>query len=205
VNPITILPSRIQREIIIGNILGDGCLEFNRYIGTRLQIKQSSKHKDYVFWLYGKLRNLCNSEPKQKKDNGQWYFSTKALKELTSLHKLFYAKRRKIIPKNISELLISPLTLAIWYMDDGSLDFRPKEHYAFILNTDSFSLNEVKILSKTIKRNFGIKINVYNLLCRGKRYPKIYIGTEGRDNFFSLIKPFILNCFSYKLPPLNIT
>ncbi|MDI6883293.1 MAG: hypothetical protein QMC93_02340 [Patescibacteria group bacterium] len=201
-NPVTILPSKIQREIIIGNILGDGSLEFNRYIGTRLQIKQSEQYKDYVLWLYEKLKNLCNSRPKQRKDNNQWYFSTRALKELTSLHKLFYKKRRKIIPYNISELLTSPLTVAVWYMDDGSLDFRPKDHYAFVLNTDSFLLKEVQILGKTIERNFGVKTNVYNSLCRGRRYPKIYIGAKGRDKFLSLVKPYILNCFSHKLPSL---
>lgn len=199
---VTILPSRTQRDIIIGNILGDGSLEFNGCVGTRLQIKQSSKYKDYVFWLYEKFKNLCNSEPKQRKDNNQWYFSTRALKELTLLHRLFYKGRTKIIPKNISGLLTSPLTLAIWYMDDGSLDFRPKDHYAFVLSTDSFNLEEVCRLSRIIKRNFGIKTNVYNSLCRNKRYPKIYIGVKGRDKFLSLIKPHILHCFSHKLPPL---
>ena len=147
------------------------------------------------------MKNLCNSQPKQRKDNAQWYFSTRSLKELTSFHRIFYKNKRKIIPKNISELLISPLTLAVWYMDDGKLDFRPKDHYAFVLNTDSFLLNEAKILSKVMQRNFGIQTRVHNSLCRGKRYPKIYIGVEGRDKFLSLIKPYILNCFSHKIPP----
>lgn len=200
--PVTIIPSNRQREVIIGNILGDGSLEFNGSIGTRLQIKQCSKYKDYVFWLYGEMKNLCNSQPKQRKDNAQWYFSTRALRELTSFHKIFYKNRRKIIPKNIPELLTSPLTLAVWYMDDGRLDFRPKDHYAFVLNTDSFLLKEVWILGKTIERNFGVKTNVYNSLCRGRRYPKIYIGAKGRDKFLSLVKPYILSCFSHKLPSL---
>ena len=53
-----------------------------------------------------------------------------------------------------------------------------------------------------MEKNFGVKTKVYDSLCRGKRYPKIYIGVKGRDKFLSLIKPYILNCFSYKLPPL---
>lgn len=201
--PSILIPvSKVQREIIIGNILGDGSLEFNGNVGTRLQIKQSFKHKEYVMWLYEKLKNLCSTKPKQREDNKQWYFSTRALKELTALHRLFYSQGRKRISRNISELLISSLSLAVWYMDDGSLDYRPKDHYAFVLSTDSFSLKEVWVLSKTIKRNFGINTSVYNSLCRNKRYPKIYIGSEGRDKFLSLIKPYILNCFSHKLLPL---
>lgn len=200
--PITIPLTQRQREIIIGNILGDGHLEFDGFHGTRLQIKQKEKHKDYVFWLYEELKNLCLSSPKQRKDNYQWYFSTRFLVELTLLHQIFYFGKKKVIPKNISELVISPLTLAIWYMDDGRLDWRPKDHYAFIINTDSFQLKEVQLLKKALKKNFGIETNVYNSLCRGKRYPKIYIGKKGRDKFLSSIRPYILKCVSYKLPPL---
>jgi hypothetical protein len=188
-----------QRRIILGNILGDGSLEFDGFYGTRLQIKQSEKYKEYVFWLYGELKNLCNSGPKEKKDTRQWYFSTKYLTELTVLHKLFYSNGKKI-PENISELLISPITLAVWYMDDGGLDFRPKNHFSFLLHTDNFSLKDVDLLVETLNRNFRIKAKVYNCLCREKRYPKIYIGREGRNKFLFLIKPYILNCFSHKLP-----
>lgn len=198
-----IIPSKIQQEIILGCVLGDGSLEFNGYRGTRLQIKQSASHKDYVLWLYDKLGNLCRSEPQEKKDTGQWYFSTRALAWLTSLQKVFYRQRKKVIPKNISELLVSPLTIAVWYMDDGSLDFRPKDHYAFMLHTDSFLLEEARMLVKTVERNFGLRTSVYNSLCRGVRYPKIYIGSEGRDRFLALIKPYILDCFKYKLPQID--
>ena len=201
-SPILIHISKVQREIIIGSILGDGSLEFDGNVGTRLQIKQCAKYKNYVIWLHKKLKNLCKSEPKQRKDNNQWYFSTRALKELTSLYNLFYNKERKIIPKNISKLLISPITLAVWYMDDGGLDYRPKSHYSFILNTQSFSSEEVNSLSRALRENFGIRASVYSSLCRGKRYPRIYIGVKGRDKFLSLVRSYVLNCFSHKLPPL---
>lgn len=181
--PITILPSKIQQEIILGTILGDGSLEFNGNIGTRLQIKQRAAHKDYVFWLYEKLKNLCNSGPKQRRDNHQWYFSTKALKELTSLYRIFY-KERKIIPKDILDRLTSSISLAVWYMDDGYLDFRPKDHYAFILSTDGFSMKEVQILSKAIEKNFGIENSVCNPLCRGKNILKFISELEEEINFF---------------------
>ena len=199
--PVRISLKQKQREIIMGNILGDGYLEFGGFHGTRLQIKQKERYREYVFWLYEKLRNLCLSSPRQRKDNGQWYFGTRFLVELTEFHRTFYSAGKKIIPKNISELVNSPLTLAIWYMDDGYLDWRPKDHYAFMINTDSFRWKEVQLLKKMLKKNFGVQVNVYNSLCRGKRYPKIYIGSKGRDKFFSLIEPYILNCFSHKLPP----
>ena len=195
--------SNYQKEIILGTTLGDGCLEFNGFHGTRLQIKQQNKYKDYVFWLFSQLKNLCISGPKQRKDTKQWYFSTRSLEELTKLYHIFYPQGKKGVPKNIINLLVSPLSLAIWYMDDGCLDFRPKEHYSFTLNTDSFTLKDTFLLKKTLKRNFQVESSVYNSLCRGKRYPKLYIGSKGRNKFLTLTKPYILkNCFSHKIPPL---
>lgn len=193
-----------QREIIIGNILGDGCLEFNGFLGSRLQIKQAERYKDYVFWLYERFNNLCKSNPKRKKDTGQWYFSTRHLNELTDLYKLFYFKGKKRIPNNISDLLTSNLSLAVWYMDDGCLDYRPKNHYAFILDTDSFSFRGVTQLRKVLSDNFGIKSTVQNSTCRGKNYPRLYMGRGGRDRFLQLVRFHILKCFPHKLPPKTL-
>lgn len=194
--------TKLQKQIIIGTLLGDGCLEFSGFHGSRLQVKQAKKYKNYVFWMHEKLENLCKSTPKQRRDNKQWYFSTRHLNKLTELRKLFYSQNKKQVPANISKLLISPLSIAIWYMDDGCLDWRPKDHYAFTLSTDCFSLKDVSLLQETLQKNFGVVTSVHNSLCRGKRYPKIYIGAKGRDKFLSLIKPYILDCFSHKLPPL---
>lgn len=200
--PITTKINKIQRQIIVGTILGDGCLEFDGFHGTRLQIKQAERYKEYVFWLYGKLKNLCNSEPKQRNDTKQWYFSTKHLTELTILHRCFYPNGKKLVPKDISDILVSPLSLSVWYMDDGGLDYRPKDHYAFILNTDSFTLEGVNFLKELMDYRFGIASTIHNSLCRGKRYPKLYIGKNGREEFLKKVKPYILNCFSHKLPPI---
>jgi len=193
--------TKLQREIIIGNILGDGCIEFNGFHGSRLQIKQAERYKEYVLWLYRKFENLCKSAPKQRMDTLQWYFSTRSLNELTELYRLFYPRGKKKIPTNISDFLVSPLTLAVWYMDDGGLDYRPKDHYAFTLNTDSFSFTDVYRLKKVLYNNFKIESTVQTPLSRKKRYPKLYIGVSGRNKFLRLIKPYILNCFSHKLPP----
>lgn len=190
-----------QNNIIIGTMLGDGYIEFNGFHGSRLQIKQSDEHRDYVFWLYQRLENLCKSAPKQRLDTKQWYFSTRHLNVLTNLRKLFYPNGKKAVPKDVGNLLTSPLSLAVWYMDDGRLDFREKYHCSIILNTDSFIGNDVKMLTNVLRDNFGIVSTIHHSLCRGKRYPKIYIGKKSRERFFSLVKPYIVSCFQYKLPP----
>lgn len=188
--------TKTQRKIIIGTILGDGWID-----GKSLRIKQSNRYKEYVFWLYSNFKEFSNQQPKQRKDNKQWYFQTRFLPEIQEYKVRFYKDGRKIIPDDIIKLLISPLSLAVWYMDDGSLDYRPKDHYNFSLVTNAFTLEENRLLIKALKNNFGIEASIQNPLCRGKKYPEIYIGAKGRDRFVMLIKPYILKCFSKKLPP----
>ena len=57
--------------------------------------------------------------------------------------KLFYKKSKKILPLKIQSLFYSKLTLAVWYLDDGSLRSDSK---AFRLHTNNFSIFEVEKL-----------------------------------------------------------
>lgn len=195
-----ILTSR-QQAIIVGNILGDGGVYIKRDMkNAYYMIKQSEKYKQYLFWLFDELKDLCPSGPKQRKDNAQWYFYTSASKDLTNLQNIFYVNKKKVVPQNIEELLVSPLSLAIWFMDDGTLDYRLKDHCAFHLCTNCFTREEGEVLANVLKKNFGIIASVHFTLCRGKRHTRVYIGAKGRAQFIKLVRPYILDCFKYKLP-----
>lgn len=190
-----------QRDIIVGSILGDGCLEISRWGSTRLQFKQSIEKQEYIFWLFEEMTNLCRSAPKQRSDNLQWYFSTRYSRELTSLRNYFYQDEIKVVPENIIDLLRNPISLAIWFMDDGTLDWRVKDHYAFRLATNCFSFVGNKLLVEALERNFGVHATVQTTCIRGKIYPRIHIGASGRNIFLQLVSPFVLNCFKHKIPP----
>lgn len=56
---------------------------------------------------------------------------------------LFYPKGVKIVPTNIGDILTAR-SLAFWSMDDGS-----KARAAFLLCTESFTLESVQLLVKT--------------------------------------------------------
>lgn len=185
-------------------MLGDGHLEFNGYRGSRLQIKQSEEKREYVQWLYGHFTELVRTPPQQRLDTKQWYFGTRFFSDLESFRKLFYENRTKKLPENITELFHSPLTLAVWFMDDGRLDYRANSHYAYHMSTDSFTESEVNVLQRLLFEKFGIVAKTYLSLCRGKRYPKLYIGSEGRALFTKTVAPYLLPCFEYKRPPNHI-
>jgi len=193
-----------QNDIILGSIFGDGYLDPKGDI-ARLHLKQSVEKKDYVFWLYHELENLCKSAPKQRKDNQQWYVSTRYFPELMEWRRRFYPKGTKLIPKDIGTQFQSPISLAVWFMDDGTLDWRPKDHYAFRLTTNCFSITDTSRLVEVLSKNFGVEATTQTTLMRGKRYPRIHIGARGRDKFLKLVSPYILKCFEHKLPPLYLT
>lgn len=197
--------SQLQKDIIIGTLLGDGSLEYDKFKASRLQIKQAERKKEYVIWLYEMLANLVKTPPKQRLDTLQWYFSTRSLRSLEEFRKNFYITGRKNVPENIKMLLKSPISLAVWFMDDGSLDYREKSHYSFSISADDFTIEEAELLRETLIENFGVKSSIQTPSSRGKKYTKLYIGKSGRDNFFKIIKPYILSCFAYKLPPIYLT
>ena len=196
--------STTQLDILTGLMLGDGHLEFDGYRGARLQVKQSEEKKEYVFWLYSQFADITRTPPQQRRDTRQWYFGTRFFENLEDLRRIFYTNRKKILPPNITELIKSPLTLAVWFMDDGGLDYRAKSHYAYHIATDSFTESEVRKLQTILLKRFGITAKTYLSLCRGKRYPKLYVGREGRDRFTETVAPHLLSCFRYKLPPDHI-
>lgn len=193
--------SKQQRDILTGLILGDGHLEFNGCRGTRLQVKQAQERKEYVFWLYENFRQLTKTPPQQRKDTQQWYFGTRFYEDFEEIRQNFYQDRTKAIPDNIEKFFCSPVTLAVWYMDDGRLDYRAGSHHAYHISADSFSEGGVRRLQKLLSDRFGIRSKTYMSLCRGKQYPKLYIGKDGRTAFEKTISPHILSCFRYKLPP----
>src|SRR3989338_1087946 len=198
--------SQLQKHIVVVLLLGDGHLEFDKFKASRLQIKQAECKKEYVFWLYKKFMNKVKTGPKQRPDTRQWYFSTRSIPDMEKYRLLFYAGKRKVVPKNIKKLLASPLSLAVWFMDDGTLDYRVKSHFSFTLSTDAFTTEEVMLLKDALADNFGIESLIQRPSSRGKRYTKLYVCKTGREKFLKTISPHILSCFRYKIPPhYNLT
>ncbi|KKR37726.1 MAG: LAGLIDADG homing endonuclease [Parcubacteria group bacterium GW2011_GWF2_40_10] len=183
--------TKLERSIIIGSLLGDG---YVRIMPGRsdafLEINHSIKAKDYVDYKFKKLKRICESAPKERVsgDNRRaCRFFTKQHKDLTNLYYMFYKNGRKIIPKDID---IDPISIAIWYMDDGS-KCRDGDIY---LNTQQFSLNDQKILLNCLR-----KLGINARLNRDKKYHRIRILKESIKGFMDIIKPFVAPSMKYKL------
>lgn len=186
-NPVGSL-TESQKSIIVGCLLGDGYMRCKT--NAHLQITHSLKQKQLVDWKYKNLKNMVKTPPSYYFNNGRhcYRFFTRSLKRLTPFYKKFYKKGKKIIPKDIQ---ITNLALAVWFMDDGS-----KSYNTVYLNTQQFDKKSQEILKNFLYSKWKIK-STFN---KDKKYLRLRIRVESIEKFKSLIDPFIIDSFRYKIP-----
>lgn len=195
----TLSLNKLQREILVGLILGDGHLETQNNGKTyRLKVEQSADKAEYVKWLYKNFENFVLNKPKikEKTRNGvvtkNIWFTTLSHGSFRFYAQQFYANGKKVIPKIIGKLL-TPLGMAVWFMDDGSI--KSKFHKARIINTQCFTKKEVLFLIKILKDKFKIDTK----LREQKDGYQIYILSESADKFRKIIEKYIIDSMKYKL------
>ena len=161
------------KEMLVGKILGDGHLETqNNGVTWRLKIEHSLKQKEYVDHQYSLLSHLVSSIPRiiKKEKSFNYGFQTRSISELRFFGLQFYKNKKKIVPKTLSKI-ITPISLAYWYSDDGSI--KSKQSKGIIFNTQGFSLSEVKFLCSILKNKFGLYMRYKFPQQRNKRINKI--------------------------------
>ena len=191
-----------QRSILVGTILGDGHLETqNRGATYRLKIEHSIKQKDYVEWLYQEFKEWVLTPPqsKSKQLNGEQFenynFQTISVGKLRFYAKSFYKHKTKLIPKQIAGWL-TPLALAVWFMDDGSA--KSKNHRAVIFNTHCFSKSDIGLLQAALLSKYGI---VSTLRKQREGLQLLIVGLSA-EVLYKTIQPYVLPGFEYKFGAL---
>jgi len=188
-----------QKEILVGTLLGDACLEKNGH-NVRLRIEHSLHQKDYLQWKYTAFSSIVSRKPRLVSSKGgraekayeRLHLSTFSLPELCVYQHKFYNRKRKIIPHDILELLKSPLSLAVWHMDDG---YKRNDCNAFRISTDSFKWNGQKLLQNCLKKNFNLKVTIH----RKGKFWNIYIPNPVAKDFCKIVRPYIIPSMMYKI------
>ncbi len=177
-----------QKQILVGLLLGDGAMR--KKTQALLEINHSYTQKEYVDWLYQQFKDFVVTPPKIRKGNGNriaYRFTTRSISVFTYFYNFFFKEKKKTIPQS---LILSPLTLAIWYMDDGSRC--DKDIY---LNSQQFTYEEQGRLVIELKNQFQVQSS----LNKDKQYFRIRIKKESVNTFMQLIYPYIIPSMRYKL------
>ncbi|OGI31413.1 MAG: hypothetical protein A2271_02800 [Candidatus Moranbacteria bacterium RIFOXYA12_FULL_35_19] len=186
--------TEIQKGFLIGKILGDGSL-ISTLTGKsfRLQVEQKAEHKDYVFWAAEIFKGWVLTQPKYLAQHQSFRFRTISHPQMTEFRKTFYPVKRKIIPLNIKKIFVHPISLAVWFMDDGSLSTSKK---TVTISTHSFSREENLLLIDCLKNNFNFQANL-NWDSKGNR---LYIPVGNIKKFKEIVFPYMHPDMIYKLP-----
>ena len=174
----------------------------------RLRIEHSIKQKEYVEWLYNQFKSWVNGGIRvwtrtskfpdgSTKNSQKCGFTTYSLDFLRFYGQQFYSNGIKIIPKMIEKLL-TPTSIAIWFLDDGS--FKSQKHRTFIIDSHGFTKNELKITQRCFTR-FGIKTKLHKQTREKGIYWRIYVLSESAEKFAEMVKPIInqIPSMKYKL------
>ena len=195
----TLRLSDVQREMLVGILLGDACLETQNAGRTyRLKIEQGMAHADYVRHLHEVFRDwvLSPPRPKQRQTRGittiNLAFQTVSHEELRPFGELFYQERRKIVPHGIEDLLTAR-ALSYWFMDDGSM--KSNESKGVLFNTHAFRADEIKRLISALDR--------FGLVAREREQSdgiQIYVSGRSYERFVELVGPYVIEAMRYKVP-----
>ena len=201
--------TKLQKEILIGCILGDLHIEQSLNGQTaRLVFEHSIKQKAYMQHLYFHFKDWVPGELsiKNRNRNGRisqtLVFKTRYDGVFRFYRKQFYNSQGVKIISRLIHRLLTPIALAYWYMDDGSI--KSKQSKGVLLNTHSFSKNEIDLLCSILTDKFNLKCKprqqkheVNNQL---KIYYQIYISGYSYDILRQLIFFQLLPEMHYKFP-----
>jgi len=192
-----------QNYIVAGSLLGDGSINSrpNRRFGYFTVMQERSRHS-YIRWLHNRFIPFSTGgvkfytsgvDARTGKVYHSVHFRTIAHPEFNKWRILFYPNGKKIVPENIADL-INPLSLAVWYIEDGCFNTSNGKQEC-TLSTQAFTPDECEILKSMLVAKFGIPTSIH----KRDEYKILYVR---REPWIATVGPFVwrVACMRRKLP-----
>ena len=114
--------SEFQWEVLLGGLMGDGALSPTRSgHGARYRFGHSAREAEYADWKASLFANVGGS--RSTNGRGAVFHDLRPLPELSELRGAVHFGNKKVISYDYLKRL-TPLALAIWYMDGGTFTLR---------------------------------------------------------------------------------
>lgn len=192
-------------SLLFGSLLGDSWAECrNKNTSSiRFILQQENSNVEFLFWFYQylALRGYCSSKTPIKytrislKNKVRYYYkiSTYSFSNLKWLYDAFYKNKIKEIPNNETlEKLLTPLAIAVWFMDDGSIASAGAK-----IATNSFKKEDLNKIIDVIKKLYNINSTINK--CGKKDQYIIYFPKASMPLLSNLIKKYLVPSMYYKL------
>lgn len=115
---------------------------------------------------------------------------------LLDLRQEWYPENKKIVPQNLDWM--DDLSVAIWYMDDGSLSHNEGQQDRALFATNGFSESDVRRLGSRLERMYGVQTTTY--FSKGWCL-RVNSGRNGEiHSFWCAVAPHVTEDTKYKLP-----
>jgi recombination protein RecA len=115
--------SDFQWEVLLGGLMGDGSLSPSRSgHGARYRFGHGARQVEYGDWKASLLANVGWTRSVRASD-GAVFHDMAPLPELAELREAVHVDGKKVFSHDYLKRL-TPLSLAVWYMDDGSVSNR---------------------------------------------------------------------------------
>jgi recombination protein RecA len=201
-----ILLSAMQVQVILGALLGDGSLSKplrTDDASARFRMGHGAKQAAYLDWKVSLLANIPHAKTANAK--GAVFADFSPLAELAELREaVYFGDGKKHITWDYLKNL-TPLALAIWYMDDGSFTLRSKgvqERTAggtgrIEICVEAMSPGSRDRLACYLRDTYGLHVKLEH---RGARKMSVLrFSTSASEKFQKLIAPYVHPSMEYKL------
>ena len=195
--------STFQWEALLGMLMGDGALSPTRSgHGARLRWGHGARQTAYADWKASLFANVHVS--RSTNATGAVFFDSQPLPELAELREAVYVGGKKVLSHDYLKRL-TPLSLALWYLDDGSFALRSKGLQRRTAGGSGRAEMCVEALEPTSRHRlaeyladtWGIQSK---LLTRGGK-AVLQFPTAETAKLHALIAPFVHSSMEYKLLP----
>jgi len=176
-------------------MLGDGSLRIVKQSAS-IVWGHTSSDKEYTEWSKHAIGDIGKDYSPTISGYGSTMYraGTISCNEIKVEFDNWIINDRKTVPSNIHELL-DPISLAFWYMDDGSLSHEETQEDRCTFATNSFTIEECELLQKGLKKfNIGSTLKNYG---DGNR---IFINSNNAERLFLLVAPYVPISMQRKLP-----
>ena len=191
--------SDFQWDVVRGSLLGDGSLSVPKREesrGVKFRLGHGAKQADYLRWKVSLFANIPGSL--WENDKSDIFWDSTPMPELCEMRREVYRLGLKQFSREYLES-ITPLGLALWYMDDGGFDLRGKkqDRGRIAICVEAMSIDTQHRLVAMLASRFGVTTKLDEV----RQQAILRMDQAATAKFHALIAPYVHPSMDYKLIP----